>query len=69
MEDRTKTIAAVTILIGIIVVIIVVIGVVLSGTKVISPVPPQGSIKIIFISPTTIPPATPSATVKPTSSR
>ena len=61
MEDRTKTIAAITILIGIVVLILVVIGVIISGKKVVSPVPPEGSIKIIFISPTPVAAATTSA--------
>ncbi|MFH0749744.1 MAG: hypothetical protein V1917_02395 [Candidatus Gottesmanbacteria bacterium] len=69
MEDRTKTIAAITVLIGLIVLILVVIGIVLSGKKVVSPVPPEGSIKIIFISPTMIPAATASATPKGPSGR
>lgn len=56
MEERTKTVAAVTILVSIGVLIIVVIGILLSGKKVVSPVPPEGAIKIIFISPTLIPP-------------
>jgi ABC-type sugar transport system permease subunit len=62
MEEKTKTVAAVTILIGFVVVVLVVIGIVLSGKKVVSPVPPEGSIKIIFITPTMIPVATTSAT-------
>ncbi|MFZ2024803.1 MAG: hypothetical protein WAV51_00775 [Microgenomates group bacterium] len=71
MEERTKTIAAITILVGIVVVIIVVVGILLSSKKVISPVPAEGSIKIIFISPTPISglPATPSATPKIPSGR
>ena len=51
MEERTKTIAAVTILVGFVVLVIVVIGIIVSGRKVISPVPAESSIKIIFISP------------------
>jgi len=61
MEERTKTIAAITILVGIVVLIVVVVGIILSGKKVISPVPPEGSIKIIFISPTLVPPIPASA--------
>ncbi len=52
MEERTKTIAAVTILVSIVVLIIVVVGIMVSSKKVISPVPAEGSIKIIFVSPT-----------------
>lgn len=71
MEERTKTIAAITILVGFVVLVVIVIGVLLSGKKVVSPVPPEGSIKIIFISPTTIPAvsASPSATGKVPSGR
>lgn len=69
MEDRTKTVAAITILIGFVVLILVVVGIVLSGKKVVSPVPPEGSIKIIFITPTMIPVATTSATPTKTSGR
>lgn len=64
MEDRVKTVAAITILIGIVVLVLVVVGIMISGKKVVSPVPPEGSIKIIFISPTMIPAATVSATIK-----
>jgi hypothetical protein len=65
MEDRTKTVAAVTILIGFVVLIIIVIGILFAGKKVVSPVPPEGSIKIIFISPTPIPAVTASASATP----
>ncbi len=72
MEDRTKTVAAITILIGFVVLIIIVMGIIFAGRKVVSPVPPEGSIKIIFISPTPITPAIPasvSATPKGASGR
>jgi len=65
MEERTKTIAAITILVGFVVLVIVVIGIIISGRKVISPVPAEGSIKIIFISPTPIPIVTASASATP----
>lgn len=52
MEERTKTIAAVAILIGIAALILIIIGVVVTGKKVVSPVPAEGTIKIIFITPT-----------------
>jgi len=65
MEERTKTIAAITILVGIVVLIVIVIGIMLSGKKVISPVPAEGSIKIIFISPTQIPTVAASASATP----
>lgn len=61
MEERTKTVAAITILVGIVVLIVIVVSIMLSGKKVISPVPPEGAIKIIFISPTPIPPVSASS--------
>jgi hypothetical protein len=65
MEERTKTIAAIAILIGIAVLILIVIGVVVTGKKVVSPIPDEGAIKIIFITPapaSIMPTATVSAT-------
>lgn len=67
MDDRTKTLAAVAIIIGFIVLVVVIIGAFMSGKKVVSPVPEEGAIKIIFVTPTPapLPPtATPSATPK-----
>lgn len=52
MEDRTKTIAAISILLGLALLIIVIVGVVVTGKKVVSPIPGESAIKIIFISPT-----------------
>ncbi len=54
MDDRRKTVAALTIIIGIIVFVVVIIGIVVSGRKVVSPVPDEGAIRVIFISPTTV---------------
>jgi hypothetical protein len=72
MDDRTKTIAAVSILVGLVVIIMIVVGVVVSGKKVVSPIPESGAIKIIFVSPT-IPVAsissTPSTTIVPTKTK
>lgn len=71
MDDRTKTIAAISIIVGCIVFVFVVIGVVVTGKKVISPVPESGAIKIIFVSPTAIPtiPTTGAATATPKTAR
>lgn len=55
MNDRSKTIAALTIIIGCIVFVVIIIGIVVSSRKVISPVPDEGAIKVMFISPTTPP--------------
>lgn len=54
MDDRRRTLAAITVLVGIVVLAIVIIGVVLSARRVVSPVPEDDAIKIIFISPTPI---------------
>lgn len=66
MEERTKTIAAISILVGIALLIIIVIGVVVTGKKVVSPIPAESSIKVIFITPTPeiIPVASVTATPK-----
>ena len=55
MEERTKTIAAISILIGVAALILIIIGVVVTGKKVVSPIPSEGAIKIIFITPTSEP--------------
>jgi len=55
MDDRRKTIAALTIIVGFIVLLVVVVGVVVSSRKVVSPVPDEGAIRVIFISPTSAP--------------
>lgn len=52
MDDRRRTLAAITVLVGIVVLAIVIIGVVVSARRVVSPVPEDDAIKIIFISPT-----------------
>ena len=67
MEERTKTIAAIAILVGIAALILIVIGIVVTGKKVVSPIPDEGAIKIIFITPApspTAPTATATATPK-----
>lgn len=66
MDDRRKTIAAITIIIGVFALILIVIGVLLAGNKTVSPVPDEGAIKIIFVSPTPVVLATPSASLTPT---
>lgn len=69
MDDRRKTIAALTIIIGGVVFAVIVVGVLISRKKVVSPVPDEGAIKVIFISPTPIVAATqtPQVTVSPAS--
>ncbi len=55
MEERTKTIAAIAILIGFAAIILIIIGIVVTGKKVVSPIPTDSAIKIIFITPTSEP--------------
>lgn len=59
MDDRRKTIAALTIIIGFVVIIVVLVGLVLSSRNVVSPVPEESAIRVIFISPTSAPAAAP----------
>ncbi|MEK7129539.1 MAG: hypothetical protein AAB803_00830 [Patescibacteria group bacterium] len=66
MDDRRRTLAAVTLLFGFFILIAIVVGVLFSGRKPVSPVPEDNAIKIIFISPTPGPLASPSATPGPT---
>lgn len=58
MDDRKRTLAAITVLVGILVLAIVIIGVVVSARRVVSPVPEDDAIKIIFITPTIAPAVT-----------
>ena len=55
MDDRRKTVAALTIIVGAVVLVVVIIGIVVSGNRVISPVPEESGIRVIFLSPTAIP--------------
>jgi hypothetical protein len=62
MDDRKKTLAALTIVIGIVLLVLIVIGTLVSGKSVTSPVPDEGAIRIIFATPTLIPTVTPTPT-------
>lgn len=66
MEDRQKTLAAVAIIIGFIVLVIIVVGTLVSGKKIVSPVPEEGAIKIIFVTPTPTIAPIPAETATPT---
>ncbi|MEK7587549.1 MAG: hypothetical protein AAB457_01900 [Patescibacteria group bacterium] len=55
MDDRRRTLAAITILVGFFVLVALVVGVLFSGKKILSPVPDESAIKIIFVTPTAIP--------------
>ncbi len=52
MDDRKRSLAAVTIVIGFLVLLVVFVGSLVSRKGVVSPVPEEGAIKIIFITPT-----------------
>lgn len=54
MDDRRKTLAALTVILVGVVFVVILIGVLLSGKKVLSPVPEDSAIKIIFVSPSPI---------------
>lgn len=64
MDDRRRTLAAITVIIGFLVLVALIVGVLVSGKKILSPVPEDDAIKIIFVSPTQI--ATPTSTGTPT---
>lgn len=67
MDDRTKTVAATGILIAIVIFIVLVIGIIITAKRTVSPVPEEGAIKIIFVSPSPLIPSvttTPSVTPK-----
>jgi hypothetical protein len=66
MDDRTRTLAAITVIIGIFVLVSIVVGLLVSGKTVLSPVPEDNAIKIIFVSPSTAPAATSTTIVTPT---
>jgi hypothetical protein len=64
MDDRRKTLAALTIIVGFFLLIAIIVGVLVSGKKILSPVPDEGAIRIIIMTPTPIPAV--SATPAPT---
>lgn len=55
MEERRKTLVAVAIIVGFLVLVVVVIGSIISGKKIVSPVPEDSAIKIIYLTPTPTP--------------
>ncbi len=60
MDDRKRTLAAITVIIAFLALVAIVVGVLVTGKKTLSPVPDEGAIKIIFTTPT------PTPTVAPT---
>ncbi|MEK7592029.1 MAG: hypothetical protein AAB508_01395 [Patescibacteria group bacterium] len=68
-EDRSRTLAAVTVIIGGILLVVLVVGIILTRNTLVSPVPESNAIKIIFLTPTPsgpslVPLVSPSAKVK-----
>ncbi|MBI5449115.1 hypothetical protein HY948_02245 [Candidatus Gottesmanbacteria bacterium] len=55
MDDRRRTLAAIAILVGFFVLVALVGGMIFSGSKILSPVPDESAIKIIFVTPTAAP--------------
>jgi hypothetical protein len=68
MDDRKRTLAAVTVIIGRLVLVSIIVGVLMSGKKVLSPVPEDNAIKIIFVSPSPMPVVSASPVLSPTAS-
>jgi hypothetical protein len=66
MDDRKRTLAAITLIAGFLILVAVIVGIVVSGKKILSPVPEDTSaIKIIFVSPTPQPTTNPSLSGTP----
>lgn len=65
MDDRRRTLAAISVIVGFLLLVAIVVGVLISGKKILSPVPEDDAIKIIFVSPTEVVTPTPSATPTP----
>src|SRR5688572_17917414 len=65
MDDRRKTLAAITVIIGFLVLVAIVVGLLVSGKKILSTVHEDDAIKIIFVTLTTI--VSPTSTDTPTS--
>jgi hypothetical protein len=52
MDDRRRTLAAITIIVGFLILVAVIVGILVSGKKMVSPIPEDTSaIKIIFVTP------------------
>lgn len=66
MDDRTRTLAAVTVIVGVVLLVALIVGLLVSGNKVVSPVPDDNAIRIIFVSPSPIPTLSPTPLVSPT---
>jgi hypothetical protein len=51
-EDRNRTLAAVTVIIGAVVLVVLIVGIIVTRNTLVSPVPESNAIKIIFLTPT-----------------
>lgn len=69
MEERRKTVAALTVLAGITLLVALIVGFIASSKKTVSPIPEEGAIRVIFISPTIIPAVTNTPIVTPTGTK
>jgi cell division protein FtsX len=65
MDDRRRTLAAITVIVIVLILVSVLVGILVSGKKVLSPVPEDNAIKIIFVSPSIVPVATSTIIVTP----
>ena len=52
MDERSRTLARLTVIVGFLLLVVIVVGALIGTKRIISPVPDEGAIKIIFISPT-----------------
>ncbi len=68
MNDRSKTLTAVAIIIGFFVLVIVILGVIITRKQIVSPVPEDNAIKIIFVTPTPVSTSSATPNVSPTPS-
>jgi hypothetical protein len=68
MDDRRRTLAAITFILIVLILVSVIVGILITGKSVVSPVPEDNAIKIIFVSPSTATTPVPTiiATVTPT---
>ena len=64
MDDRKKTLAAIAIIVGFFLLVAIIVGSLVAKSKILSPIPEESGIKIIFITPTAVQSrATPAPTI------
>ncbi len=66
MDDRKRTLAAITVIFGVLILVAVIVGILVTQKQVLSPVPEDNAIKIIFVSPSPVESISPSTTPTPT---